>query len=106
MFGKILIDNRGEIALRILRACHDLGIEAVVAYAKLDRDSLPVRLAEEKICVGPGPAASYLNVAALVSAARSSAPTRSIRVTASWRRTPMPPRSAANANRRSSARRA
>ncbi|MCC6313767.1 MAG: acetyl-CoA carboxylase biotin carboxylase subunit [Thermomicrobiales bacterium] len=71
MFRKILIANRGEIALRVLRACHDLGVRAVVAYSDADRDSLPVRLADEAVCIGPGPAArSYNNIPAIVSAAR------------------------------------
>jgi acetyl-CoA carboxylase biotin carboxylase subunit len=70
MFKKILIANRGEIALRILRAAHELGIETVVAYSKVDENSLPVLLADESICIGPGPAAgSYLNVRNLLSAA-------------------------------------
>src|SRR5579885_3599866 len=70
MFKKILIANRGEIALRIQRACRELGIAFVQAYSEADRDSLPVRLAEEKICVGPAPAeASYLHLPHLLSAA-------------------------------------
>ncbi|MFN8594283.1 MAG: acetyl-CoA carboxylase biotin carboxylase subunit [Thermomicrobiales bacterium] len=70
IFRKILIANRGEIALRILRACHDLGLRAAVAYSDVDRDSLPVRLADEAICIGPGPAArSYNNIPAVISAA-------------------------------------
>jgi hypothetical protein len=56
MFRKILIANRGEIALRILRACRTLGIEAVVAYSEADRESLPVQLADEAICIGPADA--------------------------------------------------
>lgn len=70
MFEKILIANRGEIALRILRACHDLGVQAVVAYSEADRDSLPVRLADEAVCIGPAPAAkSYNHIPAIISAA-------------------------------------
>src|SRR5512142_2784145 len=70
MFSKILIANRGEIALRILRACRTLGIEAVVAYSEADRESLPVQLADEAICIGPADARrSYLSAPALISAA-------------------------------------
>jgi acetyl-CoA carboxylase biotin carboxylase subunit len=69
-FKKILIANRGEIALRILRACRDLKISAVVAYSDVDRESLAVRLADEAVCIGPAPAArSYTNIPALISAA-------------------------------------
>lgn len=70
MFKKILIANRGEIALRILRACRDLGIPAVIAYSEADAESLPVRLADEAVCVGPAPAAkSYNNIPAIITAA-------------------------------------
>ena len=70
MFRKILIANRGEIALRILRACRELGVEAVVAYSEADRDSLPVQLADEAICIGPADAKrSYLSAPAVISAA-------------------------------------
>jgi acetyl-CoA carboxylase biotin carboxylase subunit len=69
MFHKILIANRGEIALRIIRTCRELGIRTVVAHSKADADSLPVRLADEAICVGPDdPRASYLNVPSIISA--------------------------------------
>ena len=70
MFRKILIANRGEIALRVLRACRTLGIEAVVVYSEADRESLPVQLADEAICIGPPDARrSYLSAPAVISAA-------------------------------------
>src|SRR5512135_1235509 len=70
MLSRILIANRGEIALRILRACRTLGIEAVVAYSEADRDSLPAQLADEAICIGPADARrSYLSAPAVISAA-------------------------------------
>jgi acetyl-CoA carboxylase biotin carboxylase subunit len=69
-FNKILIANRGEIAVRILRACRDLGIPAVVAYSEADRETLAVRMADEAVCIGPAEARkSYLNQPAVVSAA-------------------------------------
>lgn len=70
MFRKILIANRGEIALRILRACRELGVRSVVAFSEADRDSLPVRLSDEAVCIGPAPSArSYNNIPAIISAA-------------------------------------
>jgi acetyl-CoA carboxylase biotin carboxylase subunit len=70
MFQKILIANRGEIALRILRTCREMGIRAVVAHSTADADSLPVRQADGAICIGPAEArGSYLNVPAIISAA-------------------------------------
>jgi acetyl-CoA carboxylase biotin carboxylase subunit len=70
MFHKILIANRGEIAVRILRACRTLGVEAVVAYSEADRDSLAAQLADEAICIGPADARrSYLSAPAVISAA-------------------------------------
>lgn len=70
MMDKILIANRGEIALRILRACKELGIKTVIAHSVVDRNSLPVRLADEAVCVGPGNSKeSYLNIPAIISAA-------------------------------------
>jgi acetyl-CoA carboxylase biotin carboxylase subunit len=70
MFRKIVIANRGEIAVRIVRACRELGIASVVAHSECDRDSLGVLLADEAICIGPAAARdSYLNIANIVSAA-------------------------------------
>ncbi|QAT16916.1 acetyl-CoA carboxylase biotin carboxylase subunit [Candidatus Velamenicoccus archaeovorus] len=70
MFSKILIANRGEIALRIIRACKEMGIKTVAIYSVADKDSLHVRMADEAVCVGPAaPSASYLNIPAVISAA-------------------------------------
>ncbi len=70
MFKKILIANRGEIALRIQRACKELGVEAVVVYSEADREAKYVKLAEEAVCIGPAASAqSYLNMPAIISAA-------------------------------------
>jgi len=70
MFGKVLIANRGEIALRIQRACRELGIKTVVVHSEADREAKYVRLADESVCIGPAPSAqSYLNIPAIISAA-------------------------------------
>ncbi|WP_022956904.1 acetyl-CoA carboxylase biotin carboxylase subunit [Perlucidibaca piscinae] len=70
MLDKVVIANRGEIALRILRACKELGIKTVAVYSKADRDLLHVRLADQAVCIGPAPSKdSYLNIPALISAA-------------------------------------
>ncbi|MDI6606320.1 MAG: acetyl-CoA carboxylase biotin carboxylase subunit [Candidatus Omnitrophota bacterium] len=70
MFSKILIANRGEIALRIIRACRELGIRTVAVFSEADRDSLHVRFADEAICIGQAsPSSSYLNIPAIISAA-------------------------------------
>lgn len=70
MFKKVLIANRGEIALRVIRACKELGIPSVAVYSQADRESLHVKMADEAICVGPPPGRdSYLNVANILSAA-------------------------------------
>lgn len=73
MFKKVLVANRGEIALRVIRACHEMDIEAVAVYSEADRDSLHVQAADEAVCIGPGPAAqSYLNIPNVISAAEVS----------------------------------
>ena len=70
MFKKILIANRGEIALRIQRACRELGVKAVMVYSEADRDAKYIRLADESVCIGPAPSKdSYLNMPAIISAA-------------------------------------
>jgi acetyl-CoA carboxylase biotin carboxylase subunit len=73
LFKKILIANRGEIAIRVIRACHELGITSVAIYSEADRDSLHVKLADESVCVGPSaPNQSYLNIPAIIAAAEVS----------------------------------
>ena len=70
MINRVLIANRGEIALRIQRACREMGIQAVVVYSEADREAKYVKLAEEAVCIGPAPSAqSYLNMPAIISAA-------------------------------------
>ncbi len=70
MFSRILIANRGEIALRIIRACKELNIETVAVYSEADAESLHVRFADQAVCIGPGPShQSYLNIPQLISAA-------------------------------------
>jgi len=70
MFEKILIANRGEIALRVQRACREMGIKTVAVHSEADADAKYVRLADESVCIGPAPsAASYLNIPAIISAA-------------------------------------
>src|SRR6201998_4156998 len=70
MFRKVLVANRGEIALRVLNACRELGIRTVAIYSEADRNSLHVRFADEAICIGPPRSSeSYLNIPAVISAA-------------------------------------
>jgi acetyl-CoA carboxylase biotin carboxylase subunit len=70
MFKKILVANRGEIALRVIRACRDMGIQSVAVYSEADRDSLHARFADQAYCIGPPPSSeSYLNIPRLISAA-------------------------------------
>src|ERR671922_494458 len=69
MFDKVLIANRGEIALRIHRACREMGIETVAVHSTADSDAMHVRLADESVCIGPPPAReSYLNIPQLLAA--------------------------------------
>src|SRR5204863_8338770 len=70
MFDKVLIANRGEIALRVHRACREMGIQTVAVHSTADANAMNVRLADETVCIGPPPARdSYLNFAAILSAA-------------------------------------
>ena len=73
MFDKVLIANRGEIAMRIARACRELGVRTVAVYSTEDRDSAVVSYADEAVHIGPGPAKrSYLNIPAIVEAAKQT----------------------------------
>src|SRR6476619_1067775 len=73
MFRKVLTANRGEIALRIIRACRELGVQTVAVYSEADRESLHVRFADEDVCIGPAPAReSYLNIPRIIAAAEIS----------------------------------
>jgi acetyl-CoA carboxylase biotin carboxylase subunit len=70
MFSRVLIANRGEVALRVIRACHELGVEAVAVYSQADKDAGYLKLADRAICIGAAaPAKSYLNIPAIISAA-------------------------------------
>src|SRR5439155_11371602 len=73
MFSRVLVANRGEVAVRVIRALHELGVEAVGVYSTADADSLHVRLADRAVCIGPPSAAeSYLRIASLIGAAETT----------------------------------
>lgn len=73
MFDKILVANRGEVALRIMRAAREMGVKTVAVYSTADKDTLPVRYADEAVCIGPAPAGkSYLNMANIIAAATTT----------------------------------
>src|SRR5215203_18513 len=70
MFKKVLIANRGEIALRVIRACRELGVQTVAVYSEADRESLHVRFADDDVCIGPASSReSYLNIPRIIAAA-------------------------------------
>ena len=73
MFNKVLIANRGEIALRVITACKELGIKTVAVHSEADRDSLHVRYADDDVCIGPALSRqSYLNISSIIAAAEIS----------------------------------
>ena len=73
MIRRILVANRGEIALRIIRACHELGVEAVAVYSTADTESLHVQAADARVCIGPpDPRRSYLSIPNVIAAAKTT----------------------------------
>ena len=73
MFSRVLVANRGEIAVRVIRALHELGIEAVAVYSTADRDALHVRMADQAVCIGPPSASdSYLRIPNVIAAAETT----------------------------------
>ncbi len=89
MIKSVLVANRGEIAVRVLRACRELGIKTVLAYSEADRHSLGMELADSHVCIGPAPSPeSYLNSRNIITAALLSAVRRSTQGLAFCQRTP------------------
>lgn len=89
---KVLIANRGEIALRILRACKELGIKTVAVHSTADRELMHLGLADESVCIGPASSKdSYLHIPAIIAAAEVTGATAIHPATVSWRKTPTSP---------------
>jgi len=87
MFNKILIANRGEIAIRVMRACRELGVKSVGVYSDADRNSLFAKYADEAHPIGePTPAKSYLNIDKILDVAEKSGPKQSTPATGSWQK--------------------
>ena len=106
MFKKVLIANRGEVALRVMRACKELGVKTVAVYSTEDENTYPVQYADEKVCIGPAQAAkSYLVMSNIIEAAASPAPRLFTPATAFWPKTPTLPARASTTTSCSSARR-
>ncbi len=92
MIKKLLIANRGEIAVRIIRACKELGIDTVAVFSEADREALHVQMADEAFCIGPKLSKdSYLNITNIVSVAKMTGADAIHRATVSWRKTPILP---------------
>ena len=90
MFKKVLIANRGEIAVRIIRACRELGIRCVAVYSTADRNALHAQIADEAVCIGPADTKdSYLNMKAIIAACETTAVTPSIPVSVFYPKTPL-----------------
>ena len=97
MFQKVLIANRGEIAVRIIQACRDLGIISVAVYSEADREALHAQIADEAVCIGPAPSKdSYLNMERILSAALVTGADAVHPVSAFYRKTPALQRSVRN----------
>ena len=98
MFNKILIANRGKIAVRIIRACREMGIQTVAVYSEADKDCLHTLLADEAICIGPAVSGqSYLNMERILAATVAMKPMPSIRDLVSFQRMPSLPSCVRNA---------